>query len=174
MTARLAKIIAVAVMAAFFTVVAYGNVADPEANLPFVRHVMSMDTTYQSPAIMWRAITDPVIHIQAFWLIVGWQTLAAFFCWMGVLRLFFSWFDRGGAFNRAKSLAVFGLLMGFVLYGFGFLVVASEWFAMWQSETWNAQSTAGMFALIILGVMIFVYVPEPLDSRDEFELPEDA
>jgi len=173
MTARLAKIVAVAVMAAYFTIVAYDNVTDPEANLPFVRHVMSMDTIHQSSTIMWRAVTDPAIHVLAFWLIVVWQGLVAFFCWLGVFRLFVSWFGRARAFNRAKSIAVFGLLMGFVLYGFGFLVVAGEWFAMWQSPTWNAQTNAGMFALIILGVMIFVYVPEPMESHDEFETADD-
>ncbi|MCP4327543.1 MAG: DUF2165 domain-containing protein [Alphaproteobacteria bacterium] len=164
MTIRMAKIVAVTVIAAFFSLVVYGNVVDFDSNFAAVRHVLSMDTTYQSPNLMWRAIDDPILQIQAYWLIIGWEGLTAFFCWLGALRLMISWAGGSENFNRAKSLAVFGLLMGFLLYGFGFLVVASEWFAMWQSKIWNAQETAGMFAAIILGVMIFVAMPEPRDA----------
>jgi len=55
--------------------------------------------------------------------------------------------------------------MGIVLYGFGFLVIASEWFAMWQSDTWNAQATAGMFTTVMIGALIFVGLRETSGSR---------
>ncbi|MCP4228284.1 MAG: DUF2165 family protein, partial [Actinomycetia bacterium] len=51
------------------------------------------------------------------------------------------------------------LIVGETRDGFGFLVVAGEWFAMWQSSQWNAQATAGMFTIVILGVTIFVAIP---------------
>ena len=34
--------------------------------------------------------------------------------------------------------------MGHLLYIVGFLVVAGEWFAMWQSKIWNGQATADL------------------------------
>jgi predicted small integral membrane protein len=46
--------------------------------------------------------------------------------------------------------------MGFLLYGVGFLVIASEWLAMWQSQTWNAQPKAGMFTTVLLAALAFV------------------
>ena len=58
--------------------------------------------------------------------------------------------------------------MGFLLYGVGFLVVASEWFAMWQSQVWNAQPKAGMFTTVLLAALAFVAPAEtPLAAADE-------
>jgi predicted small integral membrane protein len=167
MTVRLAKMIVVAVIAAFFTVETYSNLTDFGTNFEPVRHVLSMDTTFQSPNLMWRAVTDPVLQTQAYWLIIGWQGLVAFFCWLGAVRLLTAWGASPRDFDRAKALAIFGLLLGFLLYGLGFLVIASEWFAMWQSKQWNAQATAGMFTTVIVAVMIFVAIPEPRDGKDE-------
>jgi predicted small integral membrane protein len=63
-------------------------------------------------------------------------------------------------FNRAKVWAVAGLTVGFGLWFFGFLVVAGEYFAMWQSKAWNGQEAAFRIATAILGVLIFVSLPE--------------
>ncbi len=173
MTVRLAKIIMLAVIASFFTVVTYGNVTDFGTNQEFVKHVLSMDTTFQSPHLMWRAITDPALHDQAYWLIIGWEGATALFGWLGAVRLLTVCGATADDFDRAKSLAIFGLTLGFLLYGFGFLVVAGEWFAMWQSSQWNAQATAGMFTIVILGVAIFVAIPEPryADGNGEDSYP---
>ena len=56
---RFAKIVLVAAIAAFAFVVAYDNVVDYNSNYEFVRHVLSMDTTFPHNALMHRAITDP-------------------------------------------------------------------------------------------------------------------
>jgi predicted small integral membrane protein len=48
------------------------------------------------------------------------------------------------------------LTVGFGLWFFGFSVVAGEYFAMWQSQTWNGQQTAFRLSTVILGVLIFV------------------
>jgi len=37
-------------------------------------------------------------------------------------------------------------VLGVLLWFTGFVVVAGEWFLMWQSETWNAQQPAFIFA----------------------------
>ena len=52
-----------------------------------------------------------------------------------------------------------GLTVGFGLWFFGFLVVAGEYFAMWQSQTWNGE-TAFRITMVILGVLIFVILPD--------------
>jgi predicted small integral membrane protein len=38
----------------------------------------------------------------------------------------------------------------------GFIVVEGEWFAMWQSPTWNGQAAAFRFYMALLGVLVFV------------------
>ena len=36
-----------------------GNLMDYDSNYQFVKHVLSMDTTFEGNALMWRAITIP-------------------------------------------------------------------------------------------------------------------
>ena len=151
---RAAKAAVTAGIAAFFLVVALGNVTDYDSNWQFVRHVLAMDTTFLSPALMGRAVTDEAAQRLAYHLVIGWGAapglgLGAAAVLM-VVRL-----GRPG-FERGRAMAVAGLAMGFLLYGVGFLVVASEWFAMWQSQTWNAQAKAGMFTTVLVAALAFV------------------
>ena len=47
-----------------------------------------------------------------------------------------------------------------LVWFFGFMVVAGEWFAMWQSQTWNGQDAAFRFYVTALAVLIFVSLPD--------------
>ena len=51
------------------------------------------------------------------------------------------------------------MTVGFGLWFFGFLVVAGEFFASWQSKEWNGQEAAFRIAMVILGVLVFVSLP---------------
>lgn len=157
---RAAKIVVVAIVAAFFSIVAFSNITDFNTNYAFVRHVLSMDTTFRSPELMWRAIEDPTLHRMAYWLIIAWEGATAILCWVGVAALGTAWSAAPPAFDRARTFAIAGLLTGIVLYAFGFLVIASEWFAMWQSEQWNAQATAGMFTTVLIGALVLIGLRE--------------
>ena len=59
-------------------------------------------------------------------------------------------------FNAAKDIAIAGLVLGFALWFFGFMVVGGEWFQMWQSQTWNGQEAAFRFIGCIAFVLIFL------------------
>jgi len=146
---RLSRVALVAAVACFFTLVAFGNVTDYGANWKFVTHVMSMDTTFQDPDLMWRAVTNPKLQHAAYGTIITWQALTALVLWIGVIRLARAAAADREVFAQARSVAIVGLTMGLLLYAIGFLVVAGEWFAMWQSHTWNGQATAGIFVLFI-------------------------
>ena len=63
-------------------------------------------------------------------------------------------------FNRAKAWMAAGATVGFGVWFFGFMVVGGEYFAMWQSTTWNGQQAAFRFYMAILGVLIFVNQPD--------------
>lgn len=56
---RLIKIAMVASCALFALLVAYGNLVDYNTNYQFVRHTLSMDTTFPGNALMGRAVTAP-------------------------------------------------------------------------------------------------------------------
>ena len=157
---RLSRISLVIAVACFFTLVAFGNITDYDANWQFVSHVMSMDTTFQDPDLMWRAITDPGLQHAAYGGIITWQVLTALVLWVGVIRLVRAAAAERREFARARGVAIIGLTMGLLLYAMGFLAVAGEWFAMWQSHTWNGQATAGIFLLLIGVALLHLCGPE--------------
>ncbi len=160
MVTRLAKAGAVLLMAAYLTLVAFGNVTDYSANFGFVAHVMTMDTTFRSEATMWRAIHAPALHHAAFAAIILLEAAAALLCWIGGIRLL-ARLREPAAFHSAKAAALAGLgLAAFIWFGL-FLVVANEWFLMWQSSDWNAKPTAFNLALLTFLVLVFV---APRDS----------
>lgn len=159
---RLCKIAMVAGTALFFTLVAYGNIADYDSNWQFVQHVLSMDTIFPNSTLRWRAITDPSAQRSAYWLIIATQVAVAVLLWAGIIRLLVN--VRSPSFDRARSTSVIGLTLGFLLYSVGFISIGGEWFAMWQSETWNGQTKALAFLTMIGVVLILLLVPE--NNRD--------
>lgn len=155
-TIRYIKIGMVASIALFFSIVAIDNIIDFNSNWLFVKHVLSMDTTHHDPALMGRAITNPLLQKVFYSLIIFWEAITAIFCWIGVIWMLIYVKAESPTFNESKKWAFIGLFLGFILYMVGFIVIAGEWFSMWQSTTWNGQVTAGMFVSLIMFVMLFL------------------
>jgi predicted small integral membrane protein len=155
---RLAKIALLAAMALFFTCVAFSNITDYDSNWQFVRHVLSMDTTFSDSKLHWRAITDPAIQEAGYWLIIATQLGTAALLWLGTLGLLASVGTDG--FGRTKAPAIIGLTVGLLLYIVGFVTIGGEWFAMWQSTIWNGQQKAFEFITMIGAVLIVLLLPE--------------
>jgi predicted small integral membrane protein len=150
-----------ACIALFFTLVALDNCLDYESNWAFVQHVLSMDTTYKSTAVMSRAIDNPLMQKAAYFFIICWESMTAVMCWLGCMILFAKINRTQSEFNEAKMFSFIGLFLGFLLYMVGFMIIASEWFDMWQSPHWNGQSTAGLFVSLIMFIMIFLKSDSP-------------
>ncbi len=159
-TARIAKIIMVACLGAFCLLVVFGNLTDYESNYLFVQHVMSMDTTYPGNKLMYRAVKEPAYWQAAYTLIIFGEAVAGLLFLAGAIRLLQVRRKPGAVFHRAKALTVMGALAAFILWFFGFMVVAGEWFAMWQSATWNGQEAAFRFYMTALAVLVFVMLPD--------------
>jgi predicted small integral membrane protein len=157
---RIAKAAMVAALAAFALVVAYDNIVDYDSNYEFVKHVLSMDTTFPGNALRHRAITDETIWHAAYALIIATEALTGLLLAIGALALLTRLKSSAAIFNRTKVLAVAGLAVGFGLWFFGFLVIAGEYFAMWQSKIWNGQEAAFRITAVILGVLIYVSQPD--------------
>jgi predicted small integral membrane protein len=158
MIIRLCKISLVGAIASFFSLVAFGNLSDYGANEQFVQHVLAMDTIFPNSGLQWRAITNPTLQTGCYWLIIATEIAAAAVLWVGGIRLLAALNDVG--FNRAKNVAAAGLTVGLLLYAVGFIVIGGEWFAMWQSTTWNGQQKAFDFVSMIGIVLIIVLLPE--------------
>src|SRR6516165_12419841 len=74
---RLAKVAMIGSLAAYAFIVAYDNVVDYGSNYQFVRHVLSMDTTFPGNALMHRAITNESIWRVTYALIIVMEGLTA-------------------------------------------------------------------------------------------------
>jgi predicted small integral membrane protein len=161
MTIRLVKTAMVASCALFALLVAFNNLVDYGSNEIFVRHTLAMDTTFPGNALKVRAITSPAVATVTYWLIIAAEALTGLLLALGALRL--ALVVRGSAvdFSAAKSIAILGLGLGFVLWFTGFMVVGGEGFAMWQSKEWNGVPSAFRFVVVLLLVAIF------LVQRDE-------
>src|SRR3954447_21169719 len=159
---RACKVALVAAVALFFTCVAFGNITDYDSNWQFVQHVLSMDTTFPNSKLHWRAVTDSDLQHAAYWLIIGMQAATAVLLWLGTLSLFAT--IGRAEFARARALAVAGLTVGLLLYMVGFVTIGGEWFAMWQSVTWNGQQKAFEFIAMISAVLIVLLLPDQAGS----------
>jgi predicted small integral membrane protein len=146
----------IAALAAFALIVAYDNIIDYDSNYEFVKHVLSMDTTFVDNALKYRAISDEKVWHAAYALIIAVEALTGLLLAFGALALLRRLRSPAEAFNRTKIWAVAGLATGFALWFFGFLVIAGEYFAVWQSKTWNGQEAAFRITAIILGVLVYV------------------
>ena len=138
----------------------FNNLVDYGSNYEFVRHVLSMDTTFPGNALMWRAITQPALWTIAYWLIILTEAAVGVLLAFAALRLATTLRSSARMFNAAKRYAMLGVGLGFLLWFTGFLVIGGEWFAMWQSKTWNSQEAAFRLYITLLAVIIFVNQPD--------------
>ena len=157
---RLLKVAMVASTALFALLVALNNLVDYGSNYEFVRHTLSMDTTFPGNALMGRAITEPALWSIGYWLIILTEAAVGLILGFAAIQLAVNARSGASRFNAVKKFAVVGVGLGFLLWFAGFMVVGGEWFAMWQSKTWNGQEAAFRFYMTLLAVIIFVSQPD--------------
>lgn len=160
MLTRSVKIAFVAFVGVFGLLTGADNIIDYAANFEAVQHVLAMDTIHLPSPLTVRAITSPELQHIAYWIIIATELLYGALCLFGALRLCFALRSDESGFDAAKSLATLGLALGFALYFFGFLIIAGEWFQMWQSPQWNAQASAFRCLASIALVLIILHLPE--------------
>src|SRR5262245_3385698 len=153
---RLAKVAMIGSLAAYAFIVAYDNVVDYGSNYQFVRHVLSMDTTFPGNTLMHRAITNESIWRAAYALIIVMEGLTAMLLGLGAVMLLRRLNTPAEVFNRSKVWAVAGLTIGFALWFFGFMVIAGVDFAKGQSKQCHGKVTATRMTAVSWMVMIFV------------------
>lgn len=158
--ARFSKVAMVASLAAFAFIVTYDNLIDYGTNYEFVKHVLSMDTTFPGNKLTGRAITSPTLWNIFYGAIIAAEALTFVLLATGAIAMFLAMRSPASGFHRTKAWAVAGVTAGFLVWFFGFMVVGGEYFAMWQSKTWNGQEAAFRFYITMLAVLIFVMQPD--------------
>ena len=164
MITRCAKLILLAGIALFMTLVVFNNLTDFDSNYEFVRHVLSMDSTFPGNHGMWRALRPPAFHLTFYFGIIAWEIANMILLWWGLARLARALRRPSSAFNAAKGVAVMALTLSMSMWLVAFLDVGGEWFLMWQSHTWNGQEPAfRMFAVV--GVVLLILLQPDLEGQ---------
>jgi predicted small integral membrane protein len=153
---RLAKIVSIAAIALYMALVVFNNVTDYWTNFVYVSEVLDLEQISPTSTIRWRAITSPALHHAVYVLIIVTELIITLLTAAGALAMTRTLIAPAQDFARAKSKAVAGLALGFLLYEGGFIAVAGEWFGMWQSAARAAGPSAFQILITLLGVLIFV------------------
>lgn len=161
MNPRIIKSIFAAAFSLYFALIAFNNISDYTSNLAFVKGVLTMEDVFSNPANQWRAVPWPWAVPVFYGMIIIWESAISIILGRGALAMFRTGNQDLKKFNQAKELVSIGYLMSFIQWFVFFVAIAGEWFLMWQSETWNAQSTAFSLTMITLGLLLFHHlVPE--------------
>jgi predicted small integral membrane protein len=88
------------------------------------------------------------------------EAAMALCCLKGSRMLFKNLKSDTTVFHSAKNWAVAGIIIGIIVWFLGFEVIGGEWFAMWQSTTWNGLSSAERIVSFLVLVLISLQVKE--------------
>ena len=87
MITRTAKMLLLAAIAVYYTLVVFNNLTDFGSNYQFVHHVLSMDATIPGNHGMWRALPSPAIQLAFYLSIIAWEIVTMILLWWGALNL---------------------------------------------------------------------------------------
>ena len=154
----------VGLIGVFACLVSLNNILDYQSNFEFVKHVLSMDTTFEGNKLMNRAIKSSYLHHTAYAVIIFLEAAIGLINVVAAGLMIAAIYARDSMrFTRAKGVAIVGLTIGFILWFGGFMIIGAEWFLMWQSQSWNGQTAAFRFSSIILGSLIFLSVSRGIE-----------
>jgi predicted small integral membrane protein len=160
MMTRCAKMLLVASIGLLYTLVVFNNLTDFNSNYQFVRHVLSMDTTFPGNSGMYRALTSPAWHLAFYLSIIAWETATTILLWWGVVKLMRALRLAAIEFNAAKRIALLALTIALLMWVVAFLAIGGEWFLMWQSRDWNGQQAAFRNFTVVGLVSLFLMQPD--------------
>lgn len=142
-----------------------GNLMDYDSNFQFVQHVLSMDTTFDGNSLMWRAITAPWVWTLAYIGIIVAEGVFAALALIGAVKLFLRRNADAATYDKARGWGYAAYALGFAIWFIGFIVIGSEWFAMWQSAIWNGKDTAMGIVTLWAGFAVLLALNEPVHDR---------
>ncbi|AIA49693.1 hypothetical protein L085_21470 [Serratia sp. FS14] len=96
--------------------------------------LLAMQDTYQTPGLMWRAISADWACMLGLAVITALETLAGLFAAAGVALMIGRLKGSYAAFAKGKAWAMLGALCAITVWGVGFMVVAGDWFMAWQAK----------------------------------------
>ena len=160
LTFRWIKILCVIAVALMALLITFNNCTDYISNYLFVQHVLKMDTIFPDSSLHYRSIDQPWLWHASYIFIIASEAAMALCCLAGAWQL---WKKRNASsteFHAAKKWAVAGLGIGILIWFLGFEVIGGEWFAMWQSNSWNGLTSAERIAGFLMLTLLLLHTKE--------------
>jgi predicted small integral membrane protein len=155
---RTAKLMLLAGVAFFYSLVVVNNLTDFNSNYQLVRHVLMMDTTFPGNQGMWRALTSPAAGYSFYIAIIVWEIVTAILLWWGCVALLRVIRCPAMTFEAAKRVPIAALTLSLLMWLVAFISVGGEWFLMWQSNAWNGEETAFRdFTIVGMVLLVFMF-----------------
>jgi predicted small integral membrane protein len=161
---RTAKLLLLAGVAFFYSLLVFNNLTDFNSNYQFVHHVLMMDTTFPGSQGTLRALTSSAADYSFYVAIIVWEIVTAILLWLGCLALLRA--IRGAAMNfeAAKRIPLIALTISLLMWLVAFISVGGEWFLMWQSHAWTGEETA-FRDFTIVGIVLLVFMFPERDGQ---------
>jgi len=160
MITRTAKILLLAGIGLLYLLVVFNNLTDFDSNYQFVRHVLTMDSTFPGNHAMYRALPSPAWHLAFYIAIIAWELVTTTLLFWGALTLARARRASVKQFNAAKQHAILALTLSLLMWLVAFLDIGGEWFLMWQSPQWNGQAAAARNFTVIGIVLLLILQPD--------------
>ena len=157
---RIAKVVSVAAIGLLSFFIVVNNTTDYFTNYAFVEHVMKMDSIIPSSLVHYRSLHSSFIYHAGYCFIILMEAIMAFCCLKGSWRMFKNIKSDAAGFHRSKNWAVAGIIVGIVIWFLGFEVIGGEWFAMWQSASWNGLAAAERLVSFLVLTLILLHLKD--------------
>jgi len=157
---RITKIVAVAAIGLMALLITFNNITDYFSNYLFVEHVLNMDSTFPQSHLHYRSIHSVFLFHAFYILIITLEAFMVFCCIKGSWRMIKNVKKDTVVFHASKNWAVAGILIGILIWFVGFEVIGGEWFAMWQSATWNGLAAAERVLGFLVAILILLQLKE--------------
>lgn len=141
--------------AAYYLVVAFDNITNPDSNWPFVRGVLSENGVAAGSGFEWRAIDAQWFHVVAFVGVIVFETLTGLLLAYAAYRGLRANDDRD-AWAHAQRSTFLGMTTGLLIFFLGFITIGGNWFVMYLNSKWNGLDPAFQNSVMTMFMAVFV------------------
>jgi predicted small integral membrane protein len=158
---RIIKVLLVLFIGLHGLIYALQNLANLEQAHAALGYVLSNEGHEVYPNSMFFAVTNPMLHWGALWLVILGEFAIGYFGLKGAWDMFAARGDTAERFHAAKANGVIAAALAlFVWFGF-FMTFGAAFFQMWQTPLGGGSMEGSfMYSMASAITMMFVYVTQ--------------
>jgi predicted small integral membrane protein len=157
----------VLMVAAYYLVVAFDNITNPDSNWVFVKGVLSEDGVTSGSGFEWRAIDAHWFQVLGYLGVIAFETLTGLLLAYAGVRGLRDSRSRGG-WASAQRATFLGMVTGLLVFFLGFITIGGNWFVMYLNSKWNGLDPAFQNSVMTMFMAAFVV---GILVADRLELP---